>query len=145
MFRLCKRHRDTGARAPDCPLTTLIACMILPFAWVLHYDELSNLMPSLLWLAMGLPSSAADDVDWELRLWAESSRCDVANHDRHRMRDTAGTVDHPIGASGWDRVYHRSDVVFHLWFIRLQRSGPHVKPRVPFAVELATLGVTCMD
>ena len=32
------------------------ACMYLPFAWIVPYDELANLLPAILWMASGLPA-----------------------------------------------------------------------------------------
>jgi hypothetical protein len=34
----------------------LLACMCLPFVWIIAYDELDNLLPAILWMASGLPA-----------------------------------------------------------------------------------------
>ncbi len=36
-------------------IVAMFACMILPFAWVLGYRELDNLLPSIVWMSVGLP------------------------------------------------------------------------------------------
>lgn len=36
------------------PTAALLACMILPYVWILTYDERSALFPDILWLAAGL-------------------------------------------------------------------------------------------
>lgn len=38
------------------PITALLACMFLPFVWIVGYRELSNILPTILWAAPGLPS-----------------------------------------------------------------------------------------
>jgi hypothetical protein len=37
------------------PIAALLACMTLPFVWILGYEELDNLMPSVLWMSAGMP------------------------------------------------------------------------------------------
>ena len=36
--------------------SALIACMFLPFAWVIGYDELERILPSLAWMFAGMPA-----------------------------------------------------------------------------------------
>lgn len=35
---------------------TLISCMVLPYAWVIAYDELDRLIPAILWMFIGFPA-----------------------------------------------------------------------------------------
>ncbi|TWT80192.1 hypothetical protein CA13_16050 [Planctomycetes bacterium CA13] len=37
------------------PASTLLACMSLPFVWIISYDELDNILQALLFMAAGFP------------------------------------------------------------------------------------------
>lgn len=36
--------------------TALLACMCLPFVWIIAYDEFENIFPAILWIAAGMPA-----------------------------------------------------------------------------------------
>jgi hypothetical protein len=36
--------------------SALLACMWLPFVWIITYDELKNIFPAILWLVPGMPA-----------------------------------------------------------------------------------------
>ena len=38
--------------------TTLLACMWLPFVWIISYGELENIIPAIVMIAGGLPAFA---------------------------------------------------------------------------------------
>jgi hypothetical protein len=42
-------------RETRLPIAALLACMILPYVWVLGYGELHRLFPAILWMSAGMP------------------------------------------------------------------------------------------
>jgi hypothetical protein len=38
------------------PAATLIACMVLPYVWIIGYDELDRIIPTVFWMIAGFPA-----------------------------------------------------------------------------------------